>query len=703
MAKEDTQNNLLVNTALFASSAQAPNATDNLYFRQLLKGFRSDFNLPPIGSNLDQSLDTAFLEKTAEMKTLLQSISRFTLMLNVLEMESDNSLVLCISICFVTPDRLKVMLLDVQPFNLQIQVQSVIEKTLQEYNLDQSQIIRTCVDGSEELNIDLSAYRPIYAVHEQILKIFDEALKSTSITTSVRNMINSFCSKENALECFEEVSGFALDSTELSREKRINLLLKYRAQFFKICSQLEINVISEDEWKNLEDIEELKRVILHQFKPFENAKYVNISSIFLRVRNLLTFLKLGFESLNWVSSILAWKIEQGLASILDFKQQDFNPIYLQATFLNPNFYGALNKEQTRFVKESLTKLICDRRSNLTVEDSNEQIADVKSLINSYHSNVHASHLALTGSNSIQFWMSNYNTYRELADIALEILIIPISTTLPHIPYSTQNPFDFIKMAQNVEISKRNAIIRLNEDLSYQEEPQNLDVDQKRKGNESGEQHFNTPSIGPTAKVPRIYDSPALFVHNVTQENFNCKRVFNLFTCYGDVLKIKFLDDSKKSCIVEMKSIDAAKSVYKYLNYINAFGRLLVVSEAKKAKSVSIYDVGFPMSCGGRSVADFSTLNLSNEMVQANPASPSSKLNFFGPPIDITDDQINQLLSTKSIKGPYPTSIVRHASKAAHFLIGVMSFKNIQQATEAIMLYNFTPIADSNFLNLRYSA
>jgi len=144
-------------------------------------------------------------------------------MINLLELASDNSLGLCTSIFFVVSNKLQVMLLKVQPFD--VQVQSVIEKTLKEYDLDPKQIIQTCTGGFEELGIDLkdslNSYHPIHSIYDQLLKVIDQVLANTRIASSVRKMINSFCSNEDALSLFEGISGFALDSLELSYQMRV--------------------------------------------------------------------------------------------------------------------------------------------------------------------------------------------------------------------------------------------------------------------------------------------------------------------------------------------------------------------------------------------------------------------------------------------------------------------------------------------------
>jgi len=476
--QDGEQHNLLIEVALFVSCASAPNAINNVHFHQLLQDFRPDFKLPPIGTDLNQVLDAEFLKMTNQMKGLLRAVPRFTLILNVLEMAADNSLFLCISIGFVASNKLQVMLLDVKPFGSQ--VQSAIEKTLQEYQLDRSRIIRTCIDNFEELDGKLESYHPIRSVHYQILNVLDEVLATSRTITSVLRMINSFCTVDKAVIRFEVVSGFALNSVELSRGKSIHLLLKYRAQFLEICSQFSdhINVITQREWNFLVEIEEFKRMILQHFKVFENGEYANISSILPRIHGLLINLKRGFKSLNDIPSTLASSIEQKLASIMNCKYPNVDPIYFQATFLSPNFYGRLNEEETKIVKASLEKLICKRAAKLcgNKEDPRKQASDAKALVRSYHDYVRTNYPALKASNGIDFWMSNYKIYGDLSHIAFKLLTLPIDATLPHESvamndddygesfgddYSIKNPADFIRMTKNFKDLKRNAIIRLN--------------------------------------------------------------------------------------------------------------------------------------------------------------------------------------------------------------------------------------------------
>jgi len=122
-------------------------------------------------------------------------------------------------------------------------------------------------------------------------------------------------------------------------------------------------------------------------------------------------------------------------------------------------------------------------------------------------------------------------------------------------------------------------------------------------------------------------------------------------CYGDVLKVKFLYTMEDACMIEMKSNDSATNGYKYLDGVTAFGTKLKVRNQKKDISVVINGEGFLMPCGGLSMMDFSSVEMSNEVVQSDPAYPSSDLRFSGLPFDITDDQIKQLLSKNAINGP----------------------------------------------------
>jgi len=226
------------------------------------------------------------------------------------------------------------------------------------------------------------------------------------------------------------------------------------------------------------EIEEFKKMILQHFKVFENGEYANTSSILPRIQELLISLRKGFKSLNWISSALASSIEKELACIMGCKTRNVDPIYFQATFLNPNFYGRLNEEEMKFVKSSLEKLICRRTAKLVgkKDDPQKQASDAKELVRSYHNYVRTNYQALKTSNAIKFWRSNYKIYGELSHIALKLLTLPIDATLPHESVarnqdgngeslgddrSIKGPSEFIRMTKNFEYLKQNAIIRLN--------------------------------------------------------------------------------------------------------------------------------------------------------------------------------------------------------------------------------------------------
>jgi len=350
----------------------------------------------------------------------------------------------------------------------------------------------------------------------------------------------------------------------------------------EVCTQFseQINVMDQDEWKLLADVENFKHSILEQFESTENGEYVNISCILPRINSLLSHLKSDFKSLVDVKSALASGIEQKLACVMDCKQEDFDPTYFQATFLNPTLYGTLNEEQMEFVKGSLEELVSKRMSKLTAANSSElQEQNANLLIESYHKYIHDNQLELKDSNALEFWTTNYETHKELAHFALKLLTIPISATIPHdFIASNSNPFDFIKMTQNVEDLNRNAIIRLNGHLSCQERKPSAEVSnvaQKRKVsrfessslNESGQQQFGIHQFGtqqfgihqfgtqqfgipqfgtqqsgiqrsfmglsviyrtesefdsPATKIPRKSDLATVSIYNINRVNFNCQ-------------------------------------------------------------------------------------------------------------------------------------------------------------------------------------
>jgi len=218
--------------------------------------------------------------------------------------------------------------------------------------------------------------------------------------------------------------------------------------------------------------------------------------------------------------------------------------------------------------------------------------------------------------------------------------------------------------------------------------------------------FAISSIGqqsknwPAAKISRIdvKTSSVIMVCNVNRKKLNCQQIFNLFSCYGKVLKVKFLRH-KDICMVEMKSGTEVGIVCKYLNRFKAFGTHLKLEYQFRTSSLSYDRINdFSVSCGGDSFVNFSD---SSRVFKPIPMYPSRELHFSGMSTGFTNDQIEQLLFKTAKDGPLPIFITRYRPRAGHSLNGFMTFKSTEQATEAIMLYNFAPISDSQILNLYY--
>lgn len=111
------QRQLDVELALFMSAAGIKNITNNYFFRQFLSNFRPDFNVPQIGFDAEKLLNKTHIEIVSKMKQILANVDRFTLMANVVNLETDESDVLCISIGFKCGSKFNVMLLTVHEFD----------------------------------------------------------------------------------------------------------------------------------------------------------------------------------------------------------------------------------------------------------------------------------------------------------------------------------------------------------------------------------------------------------------------------------------------------------------------------------------------------------------------------------------------------------------------------------------------------------
>ncbi|KAI6192326.1 hypothetical protein M3Y97_00325100 [Aphelenchoides bicaudatus] len=240
---------------------------------------------------------------------------------------------------------------------------------------------------------------------------------------------------------------------------------------------------------------------------------------------------------------------------------------------------------------------------------------------------------------------------------------------------------------------------LNDEANYYQQEQD-DYPYNQSGSSRHEEPYQERR---SAKVPRGHrpifdDSVVLMVYGVNHEDFDCDRMFNLLCCYGNVVKIKFLNSKPDTCMVQMGSDREANNVLRYLQKVNVFGTQISVRPSK-SNVLHNSTEAFIMPNGTSSFADYTTSRNQRFSTAASAARnrivyPSEQLHFFNVPLHYEIDNIEKLFSESGLNGPIPISIVPFHVKMAHSLSGLVTFESIEKSVEALMLYNHMPIPDA---------
>jgi len=169
---------------------------------------------------------------------------------------------------------------------------------------------------------------------------------------------------------------------------------------------------------------------------------------------------------------------------------------------------------------------------------------------------------------------------------------------------------------------------------------------------SGDGSF-TPNLNEISSQPYTGNQIVLSAHNLCPEKFNCDRLFNLLSLYGNVDKIKFLLSKEGSAMLQMSNAEPLYSVLGHLNNTYVFGKKIQLHIGKQnilqpvTKPIDLKD-------GSTSYKEY-IANRNNryqtaEAAQKNkPLAPSNILYWYNAPPGTTEQQIYEIFSNVDAK------------------------------------------------------
>lgn len=188
-------------------------------------------------------------------------------------------------------------------------------------------------------------------------------------------------------------------------------------------------------------------------------------------------------------------------------------------------------------------------------------------------------------------------------------------------------------------------------------------------------------------------SPVVMVYNLDSERFNCKKLFNLVSLYGNVNKINFIRSKEGCAMVEFASSLAALETIKLLNNILVFGNRLNIEVSKKMYVEEIrrpYD----LPNGDKSFENFigdknNRFNTPQQAAKNRLIPPSKILHFYNVP-KMDDDSMMDIFSEAN--APFPTKLTWFDNKSSRATVtGLVQFETVDEACEALVIVNNTEI------------
>ena len=218
------------------------------------------------------------------------------------------------------------------------------------------------------------------------------------------------------------------------------------------------------------------------------------------------------------------------------------------------------------------------------------------------------------------------------------------------------------------------------------------------------QHALLPSptnIATAIKLPILTDKlnggSVCIVYGLNMNKMNAARIFNLFCLYGNVIRIKFLKSKEGCAMIQMGDFLAVERLISLLHGVSLFGSVLSIHCSKQSLISDVY-TPYALPDGTLSFKDFSKSNL-NRFSTPHLASknriqkPTNSLHFFNTPPNTEKNDILKILENDGdhLK---PVSVEFFPAKSEKSSSGLISFENLDQAIEAIVMFNHQPVVSS---------
>ncbi|GAM26276.1 hypothetical protein SAMD00019534_094510 [Acytostelium subglobosum LB1] len=181
----------------------------------------------------------------------------------------------------------------------------------------------------------------------------------------------------------------------------------------------------------------------------------------------------------------------------------------------------------------------------------------------------------------------------------------------------------------------------------------------------------------------------------------CDRLFNLFSLYGNVQKIKMLPNKKGAAMVQMEDAQQADAIIKYYNQAILFGQQLLI---QYSKHLSIADSHNQEAQSQSRDYTHSQLNRFSHPINTykHIYKPSQTLYFSNVPKEYTELAFHQLFTSMNTHKPIGVKIFPSqpatppgTKPGDTKIVGLLEFSSSSHALEALLIANNAQIPGSH--------
>ncbi|XP_072171159.1 heterogeneous nuclear ribonucleoprotein L-like [Diadema setosum] len=186
-------------------------------------------------------------------------------------------------------------------------------------------------------------------------------------------------------------------------------------------------------------------------------------------------------------------------------------------------------------------------------------------------------------------------------------------------------------------------------------------------------------------------NPVVMIYNMSTDQMNCDKLFNLLCLYGNVMKVKFMKSKPGCAMAEMGDALAVERAITNLSNIEFFGSAVQLSFSKQA-CVALSQVPGELHDGTPSCKDY-TKSRNNRFRSKEAASknriqqPSKVLHFFNAHPESTPQTIKQVFINAGAREPIAVKMFEQKSDRSR--TGLAEWPDRASALEALVVANHT--------------